>query len=404
MIVKVVIGQVRYSGSGGGVVVVDNLTTQSASSALSAKQGFVLKGLIDNIPEADGNADTLNNQLPAFYLDRSNHTGNTPVASIPQDSTHRFVSDADKTTWNAKQDALGFTPVNTTDPRLTDARAPTAHQHAMTDVTGLAAALAGKANGTDVSTSLSGKVDKVTGQGLSSNDFTTAEKDKLASLEGSKFQGTYSSLSALNAADVGGVGHYAYVDEGVGIDISAYIWDENDSQWVIQKGTSTAETPATIKTKYESNPDTNAFTDTEKTKLGGLSNYDDTAVNASIASLGTTKADKDSVYTKTESNTALAAKAPLTSPAFTGTVTGVTKAMVGLSAVENTSDAAKPISTATQLALDDKANTVDLATVATTGAYGDLSGKPTIHNIQFFQQADEPTGGTYFAGDVWLQP
>ncbi|MEJ2671231.1 MAG: hypothetical protein P8168_03305 [Deltaproteobacteria bacterium] len=32
-------------------------------------------------------------------------------ANITQDSTHRFVSDAEKSTWNAKQDALGFEPV-----------------------------------------------------------------------------------------------------------------------------------------------------------------------------------------------------------------------------------------------------------------------------------------------------
>jgi len=44
--------------------------------------------------------------------------------------------------------------------------------------------------------------------------------------------------------------------------------------------------------------------------------------------------------------TALDAKAPLASPAFTGTVSGVTKAMVGLGSVDNTSDASKPVSTA----------------------------------------------------------
>ena len=43
---------------------------------------------------------------------------------------------------------------------------------------------------------------------------------------------------------------------------------------------------------------------------------------------------------------ALGAKAPLNNPTFTGTVSGVTKAMVGLGNVDNTSDANKPISTA----------------------------------------------------------
>lgn len=44
--------------------------------------------------------------------------------------------------------------------------------------------------------------------------------------------------------------------------------------------------------------------------------------------------------------TALAAKAPLASPTFTGTVGGITKSMVGLGNVDNTADASKPVSTA----------------------------------------------------------
>ena len=48
-------------------------------------------------------------------------------------------------------------------------------------------------------------------------------------------------------------------------------------------------------------------------------------------------------------------KAPLKNRAFTGTVTGITKTMVGLSNDDNTTDASKPISSATQTALDAKA-------------------------------------------------
>jgi len=57
----------------------------------------------------------------------------------------------------------------------------------------------------------------------------------------------------------------------------------------------------------------------------------------------------------TNLTTDLAAKAPTASPTFTGTVSGITKSMVGLGNVDNTSDANKPISTATQTALDGKA-------------------------------------------------
>ena len=59
--------------------------------------------------------------------------------------------------------------------------------------------------------------------------------------------------------------------------------------------------------------------------------------------------------TQTDLQTALDLKAPLASPTFTGTVSGITKSMVGLSNVDNTTDLLKPISTATQTALDLKA-------------------------------------------------
>jgi hypothetical protein len=57
-------------------------------------------------------------------------------------------------------------------------------------------------------------------------------------------------------------------------------------------------------------------------------------------------------------------KAPLASPTFTGTVSGITASMVGLGNVNNTSDANKPVSTAQQNAINLKAN---LASPALTG-------------------------------------
>ena len=50
--------------------------------------------------------------------------------------------------------------------------------------------------------------------------------------------------------------------------------------------------------------------------------------------------------------TALNTKAPINNPTFTGTVSGISKTMVGLPDVDNTSDANKPVSTATQTALN----------------------------------------------------
>jgi len=110
----------------------------------------------------------------------------------------------------------------------------------------------------------------------------------------------------------------------------------------------------------------------------------------------------DRYYTETEVNTALAGKANTSSLATVATtgsyndladkptiptasvtsVAGKTGAValnktdVGLANVDNTADLAKPVSTATQTALNSKANISDLATVATTGSYNDLLDKP----------------------------
>lgn len=119
---------------------------------------------------------------------------------------------------------------------------------------------------------LSGKVDKETGKGLSQENYTTEEKTKLASLAPDKWLGEFPSLLALQTAHPVGIpGNSAYVDLGEGVPVATYAWDSSDQSWVKQQGDTTAETPESVKQKYESNPDTNAFTDAEKTKLSGIS-------------------------------------------------------------------------------------------------------------------------------------
>ena len=76
-----------------------------------------------------------------------------------------------------------------------------------------------------------------------------------------------------------------------------------------------------------------------------------------ISAKALTSADVTDFSTEVASLTqaSIDAKAPIADPTFTGTVHGITKAMVGLGNVDNTSDLNKPISTATQTALDTKA-------------------------------------------------
>lgn len=101
-----------------------------------------------------------------------------------------------------------------------------------------------------------------------------------------------------------------------------------------------------------------------------------------------TKANSSDVYTKSQIDTSLASKEPSVSTATAGdyyrgdkTWQPLNKAAVGLSNVDNTSDANKPVSTATQAALNAKVNTSSLAAVATSGSYADLANKPTIPTV-----------------------
>ena len=75
--------------------------------------------------------------------------------------------------------------------------------------------------------------------------------------------------------------------------------------------------------------------------------------------------------------TQIDAKAPSADPTFTGTVSGVTKSHVGLGNVDNTSDADKPISTATQTALDAK-----LASATASSTYAPLAGATFTGNVE----------------------
>jgi hypothetical protein len=119
----------------------------------------------------------------------------------------------------------------------------------------------------------------------------------------------------------------------------------------------------------------------------GLGNVD----NTSDSSKPVSSATQTALDAKLASATAATTYAPLNAPTFTGTVSGVTKAHVGLGNVDNTSDANKPVSTATQTALDLKANTsavaelaqdaVNTAIVAGTGldkAYDDIANTITL--------------------------
>ncbi len=153
-------------------------------------------------------------------------------------------------------------------------------------------------------------------------------------------------------------------------------------------------------------------------------------VNAALA-LKATVAALQAHMAITADTTMLATKAALTdltnyapkaSPTFTGTVSGIDKSMVGLGSVDNTADAAKPVSAATQAALDLKANIVDvnaitnaialkvnqssLASVATSGSFNDLINKPTgyVTSVGSISGSSNSNGAVITSGVLSLTP
>ena len=120
-----------------------------------------------------------------------------------------------------------------------------------------------------------------------------------------------------------------------------------------------------------------------------------TVAGVTKAMVGLGNADNTSDADKpvsTAAQTALDLKAPLANPTFTGTVAGVTKAHVGLGNADNTSDANKPISTATQTALDLKAPLASPTLTGTTTTT-DLvvNGDFTVNGTNFSASATSIT-------------
>ena len=123
---------------------------------------------------------------------------------------------------------------------------------------------------------------------------------------------------------------------------------------------------------------------------------------------------KSSNFVSSGTQSELDLKAPLANPTFTGTVSGISKDMVGLGLVDNTSDANKPISTDTQSELDLKAplanptftgtvSVTDKLAVNSTSSYPlvvDLAGseQTTYDRVASFKNRDGTgVASTYFA-------
>ncbi|MDQ6531283.1 tail fiber domain-containing protein [Flavobacterium sp. LHD-85] len=92
-------------------ILVNDLTTGGAAKALSAEMGKVLQN--NKVDKVAGKSLLSDSEITRLgTLVNYTHPTTHAPSIIAQDASNRFVSDAEKATWNAKQSALGFTPEN----------------------------------------------------------------------------------------------------------------------------------------------------------------------------------------------------------------------------------------------------------------------------------------------------
>ena len=184
-------------------------------------------------------------------------------------------------------------------------------------------------------------------------DLTVNSGEFLASATSITIEDNLVQLASSNAANTVDLGLVVGYNDGTAKH-SGIVRDVSSDRWKLFKGVTS--TPTT----------TVDFTQ------GSLDNLQVNSIIAESLSIGNVTNTEFSYISGVTSaiQTQIDAKAPIASPTFTGTVSGITKSMVGLGSVDNTSDAAKPVSTATQTELDLKAN---LASPTFTGSVAGIT-------------------------------
>lgn len=261
-------------------------------------------------------------------------------------------------------------------------KADTVHTHSTAQVTGLDTALAAKASTTDLSTGLAGKADSsaltsgLAGKANTTHTHTQADVSGLTTDLSNKADLVSGIIPTSQIPSISKIDFLGSVStQGAMLALTGQGGDwcirtDLGQTWVI-----TGSDPTSL-SSWTSMPLGTSPVQTVNGQVGtvvlgktdiGLGNVDNTSDTGKPVS--------------TAQQTALNLKAPLASPAFSGTVSGVTAAMVGLGSVNNTADTAKPVSTAQQSALDAKAPLASPGFTGTvTGVTAAMVGLGSVNN------------------------
>ena len=231
---------------------------------------------------------------------------------------------------------------------------------------------------TSVIPDISGKVDKVDGKGLSTNDYTTPEKNKLANLATVATSGSYNDLSNKpsipdSTSDL--------TNDGDGI--KPFLTEHQDISGKLDKSLGTGKKNLNVVTDASGNITTEAkpTIPSKVTDLSDGSSY----IKKSASATGLLKDDGTVDKTSYATTAALSAKAntaDLATVATSGSYNDLANKPeipdeVIVDSTLSSSSTHAIQNKAVHSALAGKANTADLATVATSGSYNDLDDVPT---------------------------
>jgi hypothetical protein len=248
-------------------------------------------------------------------------------------------------------------------------------------------ALDAKASSTDLSTHAS---DTTSVHGIADTSLletTAGAQDKADAAETAANSFTTSAINALTTSDIEeGTNQYftnERAQDAVGNNLGNGLTYDDAGAFISAVVGTGVQFSITGAIEIDSTVTTNSGTQTLTNKTIDTADNDITVVAADISDVTASAAELNVLdgitATTTELNyvdgvtdsiqTQLDGKASLTGATFTGTVNGISKSMVGLGNVDNTSDANKPVSTAQQTAINGR--------LALSG--GTLTGALTLH-------------------------